>query len=1106
MSSAFNFQVLSRQLTQDFYEADKLTSGLLSVTSNANSDGENDTLIALVDSPPQFIKCSPGLSIAPVSLDVESGRELTSVASYSLGDSTLYVALENSNAAIDESALLWSNYSDGELSFNSHGSASIPSDSNLWCTGTSAGKVIVFVDTLNKIYTFDPADSSWHDLTYDTRSLNDGSLMSVVELDDTVHFIGLCHSGFFYTIATLYDGIPSSVSSPVEVSISSYRPTHMASVVTENYRPWAICVDDQGKYKWYQPGDSNTWNSIDDLFLNTPVDGIAVESIMCTTDGDNFTLYIVTTDKVLWTATGTGDPSNSITSPLPHTQGIEHGSPIAGEKGINVFTLQGLCQFIRNSDDDNWEQTPVTTPSLNLYERTTYRTQIQVSDGNGNLQVKQTMNIWTDHPGVAEINGQTVYLSSDHDHPCQVDTDQSGILTLVTDADGLYSRQFYLTAGDESFQDHSPITPDKPIVDKLKTLTADDLDNATDQVSGELLFSNPDLPKNDIAGAVSSIANSPIVNPSGNNKRIVKRKLSKGNSGGGENAYGGTWQFGEPAASYPKQRSLIEVDWGGVWQSIASGVTSSLGVLIETVGGVINATVNFIINGIEYQFSGVIAFFEDAIQLIQTIFKSIGATVENIINWLGTVFNWDDIKLTAQAIMDNVDNIIDRSESAVDSLLTSASDYVDQAQQRFDNNITEYISNVLGSSDWLTQYQSTQNQESQTENMVATKFIQNSDGITLSSNNLDQGPQSLSEILTGFYDAVKDNFGEDFQNQFLAILDSEADFISQLASAIALVMEAFADTAFAAAKTALAALQTILDAIMESIRALLTYEIDIPILSTLFKTKTGFTLTLGNLVSLLLAVPVTVVYKLATGEAPFANSNDVNAYGQFLNSPSQSDARRRTSDADIQRYAKIAVACDSVTVGITAATETVLDMAIAAEVDSNWVTLVGATASTLEIVNLGVGFPFAGSDGSEPPTGPESALWCTEVLCRTIDLGWAGYSIIANSGSPALRYAPKIGAVLGYTEGSVKLGLICGIYDSAPPANAQERRLFAAVILGIVSDFTKCGVIPSVAKETGGVSVAATAVVDCATLLSAAMLLAWSVQDAELLPPPDLTA
>lgn len=98
---------------------------------------------------------------------------------------------------------------------------------------------------------------------------------------------------------------------------------------------------------------------------------------------------------------------------------------------------------------------------------------------------------------------------------------------------------------------------------------------------------------------------------------------------------------------------------------------------------------------------------------------------------------------------------------------------------------------------------------------------------------------------------------------------SGGDFFRSLLAALLSVLELLAETALVIAQAFLDCLFDILEALMSTIKGWLDYPIDIPVLTWLFGWLTGGEpLTLLNLITLIVAIPVTMLYRVVEGEWP----------------------------------------------------------------------------------------------------------------------------------------------------------------------------------------------------------------------------------------------
>ncbi|MBD2565997.1 MULTISPECIES: hypothetical protein [Nostoc] len=70
----------------------------------------------------------------------------------------------------------------------------------------------------------------------------------------------------------------------------------------------------------------------------------------------------------------------------------------------------------------------------------------------------------------------------------------------------------------------------------------------------------------------------------------------------------------------------------------------------------------------------------------------------------------------------------------------------------------------------------------------------------------------------------------------------------------------------------------ILEVAIRSVEKILNTSIDIPFFSYLYKKVAGDDLSINDLICLLIAIPMTVLYKIGEGEAPFQDDNERQKY------------------------------------------------------------------------------------------------------------------------------------------------------------------------------------------------------------------------------------
>jgi hypothetical protein len=113
--------------------------------------------------------------------------------------------------------------------------------------------------------------------------------------------------------------------------------------------------------------------------------------------------------------------------------------------------------------------------------------------------------------------------------------------------------------------------------------------------------------------------------------------------------------------------------------------------------------------------------------------------------------------------------------------------------------------------------------------------------------------------------------GDTFKNAAQAIKTDIVDKFSSLSATdiIKKLLAIIADTLLQSVENVLLALLDVCAKLMEGVIGILTKPLDIPVLSWLYKDLTGDDLTFLDLICLIAAIPVTIVYKLTERKTPF---------------------------------------------------------------------------------------------------------------------------------------------------------------------------------------------------------------------------------------------
>ena len=320
-------------------------------------------------------------------------------------------------------------------------------------------------------------------------------------------------------------------------------------------------------------------------------------------------------------------------------------------------------------------------------------------------------------------------------------------------------------------------------------------------------------------------------------------------------------------------------------------------------------------SGLSQALQLVIHTVEDVISAVKSVFRYIERGIEDAIHWLKALFSWHDIINTKNVLEAAFLGLIGRMEGNLNDPTspnyagTLFNTYFDEDVK---NKIKAAFNNVSSIFAPGTSMQTTTNNvasplppnaqpmgpdalhpsnvsDSQSSNGTHTNYVHNH--VTNYSNNGGKLPPSAmgdgssgDGILQTLFDAITNNLvnNGDFQPMKTAgSLQSLFDPPSNFANlAMYDIVTAIEDAVLAI----LDVVEGVVDALIElagnalaGFKKVLTAKIDIPIISWLYEKISGHPLTILDLLCLVAAVPVTIVYKLTFGikdaSAPFTDES-----------------------------------------------------------------------------------------------------------------------------------------------------------------------------------------------------------------------------------------
>lgn len=674
-----------------------------------------------------------------------------------------------------------------------------------------------------------------------------------------------------------------------------------------------------------------------------------ISQMIARQDSSHISIW-VRDNQVLWYVRGTQNASaRDWTVPLSLSQNVARIAAIRNQpKAANAIMIAGsngktLSYMWQDNQTTLWKQTDMPLPTLDsVQEFSCYTTVLSFTDENDNPIVQQNVGINASEWTYATVNGYYKSLDNDTANPVMVKTDSQGKVTIINKVINASTPAFWATS--DFLETQYTAHPAANVLNGFKGITsAQDLLNATTQTG------NPVIPE-DLRGDTNTLDS--IANGISQIMRTVNKLPSNGSpyttppSGGAtalvaENQIGQIWgmsfnqgsatfQIGDNARqlfqqlsnnrsseSFATPESSIETDieqvfvWAGdALQSMWSDIEGVTKFVVDTTENVIDGVANIIVQIGKQVVSFVIKTISDVLSFISWLLKTIKVGIETLIEWLGFIFDWDDIlathnffKFMSNQTLNYFGAVIKNAETPITQLFDNLIDRVNkmpafQIPGELDMNLltaipsqTQNLSsagqkdlqNIITNPGFnFTTYQTEHGGVSGEAQYVGGGNV--STTVDLTDKTVQaQFEQVLKDILNTLKDGLK-SFEQVFKDIGTLIKNNELT-LGNLAKVISKDVIVGILTF---AKDLFISFIDLADLMIELIISTINSKINIPFISGLYSHITdGNDFTLLDSFALLGAIPTTIGYKLLTGEAPFKQETGIEtlSYEQIFPMP-----------------------------------------------------------------------------------------------------------------------------------------------------------------------------------------------------------------------------
>lgn len=263
----------------------------------------------------------------------------------------------------------------------------------------------------------------------------------------------------------------------------------------------------------------------------------------------------------------------------------------------------------------------------------------------------------------------------------------------------------------------------------------------------------------------------------------------------------------------------------------------------------------------------------DVINTLLAIFNAILVVLEDLVKWLGFIFQWNDILRSKDALKNIVNQYIAYSQTQLPNIQADLDQFFGEM-----SDVLEGMAGLDAGTDTVNSLSSNNPPPAASQSPQAQwssyQFQQN---ISAANVTYDAEPVDSSDLETLLNDVVvaMENEGEIFVE---AIEDIYTQILTQLntLSLTEIVTRLLAILANALVETAQNILDTVIEILgllMSGLSDVLNAEIDIPVLSWLYEEIAGSQLTIMDLACLVAAFPATILFKVVNGQAPFPDNS-----------------------------------------------------------------------------------------------------------------------------------------------------------------------------------------------------------------------------------------
>ncbi|KAG0374867.1 hypothetical protein BGX24_009826 [Mortierella sp. AD032] len=534
-----------------------------------------------------------------------------------------------------------------------------------------------------------------------------------------------------------------------------------------------------------------------------------------------------------------------------------HLDPFTGSQ--NLFAVDDKSQLTRLTQDSKtrlWQHLPIFVPSTGLNtDFTSFTSHINVADSNGNALAASTVLLCSSFLTDLAVNGEPLMVGPEG---VPVLTDRRGNLTVIHRVDDIASAVLTIkdAPGNPPVLGQSyTLNPAKKVQDGLATVTDGASLKSVTLPDGSKLLDGSPATADMIARAGTAIG------------QLHKHMQSLPCDGSIQSA---------SLNCVSTNNTLVDASSDGTlwdfWHWLANGAES----IEHWVVHAVEDTAHWVITTAKGVFTFVLDSITHVLKAAGWVLQQVVKDIEKIIQWVGFLFQWDDILATHNDFVQVVNDVLGCAPAAFEVL--------EESVEVWFGHLKQSIQSLDSKSKHMTQRYDATNAAALGANTGPINKATHSPGANWSFYQVEHGGvgNSLTAIDKSATDAIhtaqNDPFADIWKEITAALGDMETDlsqfwkdltknFSNSKSFSLA---DVFTEAGIDIAVTLVDFMQHIVvgflkvtNLIVSTLKTAINTPLNILLLSPLYKKMTnGKELTLLDAISLLIAIPTTVMYKL----------------------------------------------------------------------------------------------------------------------------------------------------------------------------------------------------------------------------------------------------